>query len=262
MSLASPPSALLQGKVVVVTGGSSGIGRATALTCARHGAAAVVLGDLGESPREGGETTETLLRAMSVPCAFVRADVTDRGDVEALVAAAEPWGGVDLMVCNAGIALAADGTDISAADFAKLIAVNLQGALTCAQAAANAMLRRAAPGSIVLVSSMGGLRGAARTTGYGATKGGLNMLAASLADGWGPNGIRVNTVCPGLIDTDLAKSSPQVEAAVEGLRQRMPLRRLGSPDEVGQVIAWLGSDYATYITGTAIPVDGGMTAVL
>lgn len=124
------------------------------------------------------------------------------------------------------------------------------------------MERRGQGGSVVFISSMGGLRGASFTTGYCATKGAVNMLTAALADAWGPQNIRVNAVCPGLIQTALVDSSPSVAQAMEPMRQRMPLRRMGQPSEVGDAVAWLGSDYSTFVTGIALPVDGGQTAIL
>ncbi|MXO73025.1 glucose 1-dehydrogenase [Alteraurantiacibacter buctensis] len=253
---------MLDGKVIIVTGGSSGIGRGIALAAVAHGAKAVVIGDLAEEPREGGETTGHLIAQSGGTSTFLRTDVTSSADLAALVAAADPFGGVDVMVCNAGIAIPQDGPDISPEMFRKLIAVNQEGALMSAQAAVAAMRRRGTGGSVVMISSMGGLRGAGFTTGYSATKGAVNMMVAALADAWGPEGIRVNAVCPGLIQTALVDSSPAVAAAFEPMRQRMPLRRLGQPAEVGNVVAWLGSSLSSFVTGVAIAVDGGQTAVI
>lgn len=253
---------MLKDRVVVVTGGASGIGRAIACRAADHGARAVVVGDLMEEPREGGETTVDLLERAGVAAVFRRTDVCDRSQIDALVAEAASFGGLDLMVCNAGIALASDGPDISAEDFARLVAVNLAGVLSSAQSAAQQMMEFDKSGSIVLISSMGSLRAGGITTGYSATKGGVNLLAAALAEAHGPRGIRVNAVCPGLIDTALVQSSPAVGAMYETLRQRMPLRRIGRPEEIADVVAWLGSDLSSFVTGIALPVDGGQTATL
>jgi L-rhamnose 1-dehydrogenase len=253
---------MLQGKLVVVTGGASGIGRGIALAAARHGAKAVVIADLDEAPREGGDPTTRLLGELGTPSLFVRTDVTSQAQCDSLVRATGEMGGVDVMVCNAGIALPGDGPDISQSDFHKLLAVNLDGVLFSAQAAAAQMRQLRKSGSIVATSSMGGLRGAAVTVGYSATKGAVCLLVASLADALGPDGIRVNAVCPGLIDTALVSSSPGVAAAFESLRQRTPLRRLGKTSEVGEVVAWLGSDYSSYVTGVSFPVDGGLISVI
>jgi L-rhamnose 1-dehydrogenase len=254
---------MLDGKVIVVTGAASGIGRAIATTAARHGASAVVIGDLSPEPKEGGETTEALVRAAGAQSRFVSVDVCDRAQVDALIEAAEDFGGVDCVVCNAGIARAGDGPDVSADDMDALYAVNVKGLLATAQSAIGAMRRGDRGGSVVLVSSMAGLKGTAINLGYGATKGGVNVLAAALADAHGPAGIRVNAICPGFIDTTLAHSSPpEVVEMMQGFVSRMPLRRLGRPEEVGDVVAWLASDRSTFVTGVALAVDGGQTAVL
>jgi len=255
-------SDLLSGKVVVVTGGSSGIGRGIALAGQRHGARAVVLGDIVTAPREGGRPTLELLQAASIDALFVKADVTSPKDMESLVAAAEPFGGVDVMVCNAGIAIPNDGAMLGADDLHRLLAVNVEGVFYAAQAAARQMMRLQRRGSIVVISSMGGIRGSSFTVGYSTTKGALNQMVRSLADALGPNGIRVNAVCPGMIDTALIGTSPEVAAHVEAFRLRMPLRRMGQPSEVADVVAWLGSELSSFVTGAILPVDGGQTAVL
>ncbi|MCM2438740.1 SDR family oxidoreductase [Agrobacterium vitis] len=253
---------ILAGKVVVVTGGASGIGRSIAVRAAQLGASAVVIGDLDEAPKEGGETTALIVEKHGASARFLKCDVRSHDDLAALIAVADQFGGVDVMVCNAGVALASDGPEITDGDFDKLVSINLHGALKSAQHAGAAMKARATGGSIVVISSMGGLRGSGFNLVYTMTKGGVNMMTASLADAFGPEGIRVNAVCPGLINTRLIESSPGVAAAAEGLRQRMPLRRLGEPDEIGDVVAWLGSDLSSFVTGAVIPVDGGQTAVI
>ncbi|WP_372730859.1 SDR family NAD(P)-dependent oxidoreductase [Novosphingobium sp.] len=255
-------SGILRDKTVVVTGAASGIGRGIALAAQGHGAKAIVLADLVDAPREGGETTESLLSKTGIPHLFKRADVTSVDDMEALIAASEAFGGVDVMVCNAGIALPNDTIDLNPEDLRRLLSINVEGAFYGAQAAARQMQRMGKKGSIVFISSMGGLRGASFTVGYSTSKGGVNLMVCSLADALGPQGIRVNAVCPGLIDTALVQSSPDVAAAFEPLRQRMPLRRFGNVREVGDVVAWLGSDLSSFVTGVALPVDGGQTATI
>jgi L-rhamnose 1-dehydrogenase len=253
---------MLSGKTIIITGASSGIGRGIALAAQAHGAKAIIIADLVKEPREGGETTEQLLKQSGTPHLFQRADVTSPDDMERLVATSEAFGGVDVMVCNAGIALPNDNLDLDPNDLRRLLAINVEGVFYGAQAAARQMLRLGKKGSIVVTSSMGGLRGAGFTVAYSTSKGGVNLMVRSLADALGPQGIRVNAVCPGLIDTALVQSSAQVAAAFEPLRQRMPLRRLGDVREVGDVVAWLGSDFSSFVTGVALPVDGGQTAVI
>jgi L-rhamnose 1-dehydrogenase len=255
-------SDILQGKVVVVTGASSGIGRAIAVRAAQHGAKAVFVGDLDETPREGGGPTVTEIETVDSAPRFVATDVTQRAQVDALVDAAMEFGGVDVMVCNAGITVNPDGADVSEDDFHRLLAVNLDGVLFGAQAAARQMKATGKPGSIVLMGSMGGIVGAGFTVAYSTSKGGVVLMAKALADALGPDGIRVNAVCPGTIDTHLLRTTPDIARAAEGFRQRTPLRRLGTPSEVGDAVAYLGSDLSSYVSGTALIVDGGLTSVI
>ncbi len=253
---------MLQDKVVVITGGASGIGKGIALTAANHGAKTIVIADLSEHPREGGESIIGALEDRGISSVFVKTDVSSEADVIALVNRTEEYGGIDVMVCNAGIALPEDGADLPISSFNKLIDVNLKGVFHCAQLAAEQMIRNSKHGSIIATSSIGGVRGSRATPGYSSTKGGVNLMVASLADALGPKGIRVNAVCPGLIKTDLVDSSPQVAEAIEPYKQRMPLRRLGEVSEVGEAVCWLGSDYASFVTAVTLPVDGGTLGVL
>jgi NAD(P)-dependent dehydrogenase (short-subunit alcohol dehydrogenase family) len=253
---------ILAGKVVVVTGAASGIGRSVAIAAARHGAKAVVVADLTPAPHEGGSPTTEEIEALGAMARFHATDVTDRQAVDDLIAATVDLGGVDVMVCNAGITVAKDDADVSEEDYRRLMAVNLDGVLFGAQAAARQLRERGKPGSLVLMGSMGGLVGAGMTVAYSTSKGGVVLMAKALADALGPHGIRVNAVCPGLIDTRMLRTTPGVAEAADGFRQRTPMRRLGHPDEVGDAIAWLGSDLSSYVTGIALAVDGGLTAVI
>ncbi len=117
-------------------------------------------------------------------------------------------------------------------------------------------------GSIVLMASMGGLSGAGITVAYSTSKGGVVLMTKALADALGPDGIRVNAVAPGTVDTHLLRTSPGIAEAAEGFRQRTPLRRLGRPEEIGDAVAWLGSDLSSYVTGIALLVDGGLLSVI
>lgn len=253
---------ILDGKVVIVTGASSGIGRAIALAAARHGAKAVIVSDITEAPREGGRPTANEIEALGVPSVFVKTDVSQRIENDALVAAATVFGGVDVMVLNAGISLRADGYDVGEDDYRRLMAINLDGPLFGAQAAAHQMKRNGKAGSIILMASMGGLVGAGITVAYSTSKGGVVLMAKALADALGPDGIRVNAIAPGTIDTELLRTTPAIAAAAEGFRQRTPLRRLGAPSEVGDAVAFLGSDLSSYISGTVLQVDGGLLGVI
>ncbi|RYF59327.1 MAG: SDR family oxidoreductase [Comamonadaceae bacterium] len=253
---------LFEDKVVVVTGAASGIGRAIALSAGRHGARRVIVGDLRNEPLEGGEPTVAELERLGTPAQFVRVDVSDRAAVDALVASTDDHGGVDVMVCNAGITLPADGPFVDVDDFRRLMAINVEGVLLCAQAAAAQMQALGKPGSIVLMSSMGGVRGTAFTVAYSTSKGAIANMARALAAGLGPSGIRVNAVCPGVIDTHLIRTTPDMTVAADAFVERTPLRRLGAPDEVADAVVYLGSDLSSFVTGETHMVDGGLTAVI
>lgn len=253
---------ILEGKTVVVTGAASGIGRAIAIAAARHGARAVIVSDITETPREGGTRTTDEIEALGVAARFHKADVSSKADNDALVEAAREYGGVDVMVLNAGISLKADGADVAESDYRRLMAINLDGTLFGAQAAARQMKELGKAGSIVLMASMGGIVGAGITVAYSTSKGGVVLMAKALADALGPDGIRVNAIAPGTIDTELLRSTPDIAAASEGFRQRTPLRRLGQPSEIGDAVAFLGSDLASYVSGIALQVDGGLLAVI
>lgn len=255
-------SHLLSGKVVVVTGAASGIGRAIAVGAAQHGAKAVIVSDVIDTPREGGAATTDEIGTLGVATRFVRTDVSKRDQVDTLIAASEEFGGVDVMVCNAGITLRSDGVDVAEEDYRRLISVNLDGVLFCAQAAARQMQALSKSGSIVLMASMGGIAGAGMTVAYSTSKGGVVLMAKAMADALGPFGIRVNSVCPGTIDTALLRNTPAIAEASEGFRRRTPLRRLGKPSEIADAVVWLGSDMSSYVTGTPLLVDGGLLSVL
>jgi len=255
-------SDLLKGKVVVVTGAASGIGRAIAIAAAQHCAKAVIVADIIETPREGGGRTTAEIEALGVPARFIRTDVTRRSEVDALVESAAQFGGVDVMVCNAGIALPSDGGDVPEDDYRRLMAVNLDGVLFGAQAAARQMKARSKSGSIVLMASMGGISGTSVTVAYSTSKGGVVLMAKALADSLGPDGVRVNSVCPGMIDTEMVRTTPKIAAAAEEFRKRTPLRRTGKPSDIADAVVWLGSDMSSYVTGIALLVDGGLLAVI
>jgi L-rhamnose 1-dehydrogenase len=255
-------SDILKGKVVVVTGASSGIGRAIVLKAAEHGAKTIIVSDMIETPREGGEPTVAAIEKLGVSGLFVKTDVSRRAENDVLIDAAAAFGGADVMVANAGITLKADGADVAEDDYRRLMSVNLDGVLFGAQAAARQMKARGKGGSIVLMASMGGIHGAGITVAYSTSKGGVVLMAKALADALGPDGIRVNAVAPGTIDTVLLRTSPGIAEASEGFRKRTPLRRLGQPSEVGDAVAFLGSDLSSYITGISLFVDGGLLSVI
>lgn len=247
----------LAGKNVVVTGGASGNGRAIALASAREGGN-VVIADVTESPREGGRPTHQLcIEEHGVEARFVTCDVRDRAQQDAAVAACDDWGGIDAMVANAGLLRKHDLLDIDEASYDTMVDVNVKGVLFSAQAAAARMTDRG--GSIVILASIAGLRGTGRYALYNLTKGAVRMLASSLAHELGPKGVRVNSLCPGIIDTHMNVHDDPVigNPDGEGLREQIPLGRWGRPDEVADAAIYLLSDDASYVAGASLVVDGG-----
>lgn len=247
-------------KIAVVTGGSSGLGRAIALRLAHEGARGIVVLDTTERPREGGARTADEIRAATkADGVFVRGDVTSAADVERAVETAARMGGLDLMVNNAGIV--GTGPRLADADLTELervLAVNVKGAFLGCRAAAARMVEQRA-GAIVNISSVVALAGSARTAIYAASKGAVTSLSYALAAELGPSGVRVNAVHPGVIETTMTTVDQHIadEVARQRVVRRIPLRTIGTPDDVAGVVAFLGSDSARYVTGTATVVDGG-----
>lgn len=239
----------------MVTGGASGSGRAAALRLADAGVAAVVIADRQAEPREGGAPTDELLRDRGVDAVFVPCDVRSVDRIEAAMTAAEPFGGVTVAVTAAGIVRTEDILAVSECDWDSMMDVNAKGTFFTAQAAARSMIAGGRTGSIVLVSSVGGVLGSASLPTYNAAKGAVRLIAYSLAASLGPRGIRVNAVHPGVtrtsmttIDTDLANER---EAA------KVPLRRIGEPDDVADAVVYLAGPLSAYVSGTSLFVDGG-----
>jgi NAD(P)-dependent dehydrogenase (short-subunit alcohol dehydrogenase family) len=250
----------LGGKVALVTGGASGIGRAASLALAAAGAS-VMIGDID---MRGGEETAALIRDSGGNASFVRADVSSEQDVEAMIAATvDTFGALDCAFNNAGILERHSGTllaDLEKDHWDQVIAVNLTGVFLCLKHEIRVMMRRGG-GSIVNTSSIAGLRGTAALPSYGVSKHGVISLTKSAAQGYGSYGIRVNAICPGLIDTSmLDELAEKVPSVAMSLDSGQPLGRPGQPPEVAAAVVWLCSDAASYVSGIAMPVDGGRTA--
>ena len=243
------------GKRVLVTGGASGIGEATADRFLREGAHVVVL----DRSREHLDAARARLQPSCTDGAELvlePGDVASGQDVDRVVGAAvERFGGIDVLVSNAGIAYAEPFLDISREHWDETQRVNLTGMFVVTQRVAREMVR-AGGGTILLTSSTNGLVGEDRYAHYNASKGGVTLLTKSLAIELGPHGIRVNAVCPGYIVTPLAASIDD-PAFMEAYRQRLPLRRLGKPEDVAGAFAFLASDDAAFITGETLVIDGG-----
>ena len=247
----------LEGKVALVTGGASGIGRATALAFAREGAQLVVA-DVAAA----GEDTAAQARALGVTADFVRADVTRQADVDGLVARAMVLHGrLDCAVNNAGIeGVLAPVADYPEDVFERVIQVNLLGVWRCLRAEIPRMIDGGG-GAIVNTASVGGLVGAGHFSAYVASKHAVVGLTKCAAIDYAASGIRVNAVCPGVIDTPMLD---RLAAGMPGLRDGLvataPMRRLGAPAEIAEAVVWLCSDAASFVTGHALALDGGFVA--
>jgi 3-oxoacyl-[acyl-carrier protein] reductase len=240
----------LQGKVALITGGAQGIGRATAERFAREGAI-VVIADLN-LPR-GEEVAATIGEGAFA----LELDVSDAASVQAAVERVlAQEGRVDILVNNAGITRDARTVKMTEEQFDAVVAVNLKGVWLCSRAVAPAMIARGS-GVILNASSIVGLAGNFGQANYAATKAGVIAMTKTLARELGPSGIRVNAVAPGFIATDMVATVPA--KVVQALEERTPLRRLGRPEEVAAVYAFLASDDASFINGAVISVDGGLT---
>ena len=255
------PNGALAGRVAIVTGGSSGIGRATSLHLAEAGAA-VVVADLRSDPREGGEPTEELIAAAAGTARFVKCDVTDAGDRADVVSTAHELGGVDILVNCAGIFRGGGLLEIDEEDYRAMMDVNVAGTIFMSKAAVPAMIERGR-GAIVNLSSVGGIQGSGGFCLYQAAKGAIRLFTYSLADELGPQGVRVNALHPGMIETSMTKTDVPVIGTPIGdaYEESLPLRRAGKPEDVARAAVFLAGDQAEYITGSSLNVDGGMIRV-
>lgn len=250
-------SGLLTRRRILVTGGAKGIGLATVQRFVDEGANVVAL------DRDVAALAMLAQSPANHPIHVATADVTDSVSVATAVTfAADVLGGIDGVVNAAGIDLVADLEAMALADWDRVLAVNLTGPVSVMQAALP-HLRAAGGGTIVNVSSGAGLSPLKHRTAYCASKAGLQMASKVVAMEAAAFGVRVNTICPGAVETELFRSSvdhePDPQAAYEAVRARYALQRIASPDEIAAAILWLTSAESSYVTGTVIAVDGGRT---
>jgi NAD(P)-dependent dehydrogenase (short-subunit alcohol dehydrogenase family) len=250
---------LLKDKVAVITGGAglNGLGFATARLMASHGARVVVL-DLARA--EPAAAAARIGAEHVGPHWGLATDVTDKASCDAAAAAVlEAFGRIDVLVNNAGITQAAKTCDISGADYDRILDVSLRGTLYMSQAVLPAMQAQKS-GSIVCISSVSAQRGGGILGGphYSAAKAGVLGLARAMARGFGPEGIRVNSIAPGLIGTDIIKGKLSEEKKAE-IAETIPLARLGRADDVAGACVFLASDLSLYCTGITLDVNGGMS---
>jgi len=250
----------LAGKSTIITGGGSGIGRATARILAREGAR-VIIGDVSE--RDGAETVR-MIREHQGDAEFVRCDVARAADADAIVAAAvKKFGRLDCAFNNAGIAGAQRKTaDYPEEEWDRIMAVNLKGVWLCMRAEIRQFLAQKSPGAIVNTASAAGLVAAHSMPAYTAAKHGVVGLTKCAAIEYGRAAIRINDVCPGVVDTPLLAGMIAEQPKLAGrLDQVEPIGRKARAEEIGEAVAWLLSDAASFVTGASISVDGGLTAV-
>ena len=248
----------MTGKVAIVTGGAAGIGRAAAIAFAREGANVVV----ADVDAERGEKTAAEVEHEGVDAIFVRTDVSNAGDVGRLVdQTIARFGRLDFAFNNAGIeGMPAPTADCTIDNWNRTIAVNLTGVYLCMRAEIPQMLAHGG-GAIVNNSSVAGLVGFAGIPAYTASKHGIVGLTKTAALEYATQGVRVNAVCPGVIDTEMITRFTHDDAdLVEQLTLAEPVGRLGSPEEIADAVVWLCSDRASFVTGQAIAVDGGFVA--
>ncbi len=257
-----------ENKVVIITGAGGGIGRACAWRFSREGARVVVV-DIDDA---AGREVKDELDANGGDAISVHADVSERLDVHNVLAATlDAFGRVDVLVNNAGITVDSDVLELEEADFDRVLRVNLKSAFLSSQAVARQMVRQIEEGSgprresanysIVNMSSVSAVTAGARNVAYATSKAALNQLTRSMAIALAPYGIRINAVGPGKIATDAVKKATVDPETREAIIARTPLGRVGTPDEIAAIAAFLASEDAAYVTGQCIYADGGRLAL-
>ncbi|GIX23092.1 MULTISPECIES: 3-oxoacyl-ACP reductase FabG [Caldimonas] len=243
----------LQDKAAIVTGAAQGIGLATALKFAREGARVMVC----DMRREAVDAAVAQCRALGAQAEGLVVDVTSREQVQAMAQVAlARLGRIDVLVNNAGITQDARLQKMTLEQFDRVIDVNLRGVFHCTQAVLPAMLEQGA-GVILNASSVVGLYGNYGQTNYAASKFGVIGFTKTWSRELGPKGIRVNAVAPGFIETPILATIP--DKVLSAMREDVPLKRLGRPEEVANVYAFLASDEASYVNGAVLEVSGGLT---
>jgi glucose 1-dehydrogenase len=245
----------LKGKVAIVTGASSGIGKAIAIEMGRRGAH-VTVNYIGKP--EDAEAVVSAIKDVDGDAVAVAADVSNAGDVSRMVnETVSRFGSIDVLVNNAGIEKQVPFLELSEQDWDRIIAVDLKGAFLCTQAAAREMAKRGR-GAIINISSVHEDIPFPGYAPYCAAKGGLRMLCRDLALELAPYKINIVNVAPGAIDTPINRKTLADPEKKLALIREIPLRRVGEPEEVAKLVCYLASDEATYITGTTIVIDGGL----
>jgi len=244
----------LKNKVAIVTGAARGIGQSIAIELARNGASVVV------SDIIPGDTTINKIKNLKQKSIFIKTDVSNKQQVENLIQQTiKKFKKIDILVNNAGIFIPGETKKLTEKDWDKTININLKGNLLCSQAALKHMKKGA---SIINISSVAGIKGYSQAAAYCASKGGIRLLTKSLAAEYGPQGIRINSIHPGIIETAMTKGILSDKKTKQGMLTKLPLKRTGKPIDIAGPTVFLASDASSYITGEEIIVDGGWTAAL
>ncbi len=246
----------LKDKVSIITGAASGIGKATAKLFAEHGAKVVV----ADIDKDGANQTVTDIQSVGNEAIFVQTDVTIKADTEQMVAQTkETYGKLDTLINSAGIAMRLPVVELSEEDWHRCLDVNLNGVFLCAKAAIPAMQKNGG-GSIINMSSIYGIVGADVRAAYVASKGAVTNLTRGMALDYAEDNIRVNCICPGFVETPLVAGVVKNPEEYQKLANKHPMRRLGQPEEIAYGALYLASDESAFVTGIALPIDGGYTA--
>ena len=246
----------LKNKVAIVTGSAGGIGQSIAIELAGAGAEVVV------TDITSGDATVNKIKKLKRKSFFIKADVSNKKEVEQVVnETIKRFKKIDILVNNAGIFQAGASENLSEDDWEKTININLKGYFLFAQTVGRYMLERK-KGCVINVASVAGLFGYSAGAVYCASKGGIIALTKSLAAEWGGKGIRVNAICPGIIETAMTKDILADKKMKKEMLSKIPLGRTGKPVDIAGTVVFLASDASSYITGEEIIVDGGWTSVL
>ena len=249
---------LLEDKIVAVTGASRGIGRATAIECARQGAHVAL--NVFKDP-DAAEEVAQAIRDLGRKVVVFDGDVADPDNAPRFIdAAVAGLGGLDVFVNNAGICPFHAFLDMPRETYERTVGVNMTGAYFMVQAAANQMVKQGRGGAVVAISSISALVGGEMQTHYTPTKAGVHSLMQSCAVALGRHGIRCNSVMPGTIATDINKDDLADLDKRRYMEGRIPLGRLGAPEDIAKIVVFLASDMASYVTGAAVLADGGAFA--
>jgi NAD(P)-dependent dehydrogenase (short-subunit alcohol dehydrogenase family) len=246
----------LEGKVAIITGGGSGIGRAAAELFAREGAKVVV----ADYNAEAGQNALQAIKDSGGEAVFVKVDVSDPDQVRTMVQTAlDTYGGIDILFNNAGILLFGSVLDTELKDWNRLMSINLTGVFLCSQAVIPHMIERGG-GSIINTSSSTGAHDvAANIAAYVTSKGGVTLLTRAMAVDHAKDHVRVNAIAPGPTDTPMLRDNMSAQALAD-FAATFPMKRLGRPEELAYAALFLASDEASFVTGAILAVDGGQTA--